>query len=108
MTRASAAAASLWMLLSAVTAAEAHRSGCHRWHSCPSDHGTYVCGDLGKCSACPDNDFCEAGQPRQASNQEPAAKGVAPTSNRPYSGERCIYHMPDGQYYGRTSPERCY
>ena len=25
----------------------AHRSGCHRWHSCPSDTGSYVCGDLG-------------------------------------------------------------
>src|SRR5262249_18825456 len=21
--------------------ASAHRSGCHRWHSCPSDHHTY-------------------------------------------------------------------
>lgn len=25
----------------------AHRSGCHRWHSCPSDSGSYLCGDLG-------------------------------------------------------------
>lgn len=25
----------------------AHRSGCHRWHSCPSDSGIYSCGDLG-------------------------------------------------------------
>jgi hypothetical protein len=25
----------------------AHRSGCHRWHSCPSDSGSYVCGDAG-------------------------------------------------------------
>ena len=30
-----------------VSAANAHRSGCHRWHSCPSDTGSYVCGDLG-------------------------------------------------------------
>src|SRR5262245_20239 len=42
----------------------AHRSGCHRWHSCPSDRSTYVCGDLGYCSQCPDNQFCVAGQPR--------------------------------------------
>jgi hypothetical protein len=21
--------------------ASAHRHGCHRWHSCPSDHATY-------------------------------------------------------------------
>jgi hypothetical protein len=39
-----------WNLVS-----EADRSGCHRWHSCPSDHGTYTCGDLGYYSACPDN-----------------------------------------------------
>lgn len=33
--------------------AEAHRSGCHRWHSCPSDTGSYTCGDLGYTSGCP-------------------------------------------------------
>ncbi len=31
----------------------AHRSGCHRFHSCPSDTGSYVCGDLGYDSGCP-------------------------------------------------------
>ncbi len=25
-----------------------------------------------------------------------------------YSGERCIYHVPGEQFYGRTKPERCY
>ena len=25
-----------------------------------------------------------------------------------YSGERCIYHMPGGQFYNKTKPERCY
>jgi len=25
-----------------------------------------------------------------------------------YSGERCIYHMPGGQFFGKTKPERCY
>jgi endonuclease YncB( thermonuclease family) len=30
----------------------AHRSGCHRWHSCPSDDGSYVCGDTGHDSQC--------------------------------------------------------
>jgi hypothetical protein len=30
----------------------AHRDGCHRWHSCPSDSGSYVCGDLGKNDEC--------------------------------------------------------
>ncbi|MFF0010667.1 Ig-like domain-containing protein [Streptomyces sp. NPDC005374] len=32
--------------------AEAHRDGCHRWHSCPSDTGSYVCGDLGYDTYC--------------------------------------------------------
>ena len=36
-----------------VAPAEAHRDGCHRWHSCPSDSGSYVCGDLGYWSECP-------------------------------------------------------
>lgn len=31
---------------------QAHQSGCHRWHSCPSDTGSYVCGDLGYTSGC--------------------------------------------------------
>jgi hypothetical protein len=31
----------------------AHRDDCHRWHSCPSHGGSYVCGDLGY------NDECE-------------------------------------------------
>ena len=42
--------------------ANAHRSGCHRWHSCPSDSGSYVCGDTGYCNYCPDNQYCKNGQ----------------------------------------------
>lgn len=40
----------------------AHQSGCHRWHSCPSDRGTYTCGDKGYCSQCSDNNYCKAGK----------------------------------------------
>lgn len=29
------------LLFAGVQSAEAHRHGCHRWHSCPSDHATY-------------------------------------------------------------------
>jgi hypothetical protein len=29
-----------------------HRDGCHRWHSCPSDSGSYSCGDTGHNSEC--------------------------------------------------------
>jgi hypothetical protein len=35
----------LFFLIPSVS--EAHRSGCHRWHSCPSDSGSYTCGDAG-------------------------------------------------------------
>ena len=106
----------------------AHRSGCHRWHSCPSDHGTYVCGDLGHCSGCLDNQYCLAGQPQLAQSEPRGSKpesqqrpGVPPKdawtcpSEAPikgnfttYSGERCIYHPSGGQFYGKTKPERCY
>jgi len=33
--------------LVSIPSASAHRSGCHRWHSCPSDSGSYTCGDAG-------------------------------------------------------------
>lgn len=39
--------------VSLISKVSAHRSGCHRWHSCPSDTGSYVCGDLGYTSDCP-------------------------------------------------------
>src|SRR4051812_15677031 len=42
-----ALAISVGVLGTAATPAEAHRDGCHRWHTCPSDTGSYVCGDLG-------------------------------------------------------------
>ena len=38
----------------------AHQSGCHRWHSCPSDSGSYICGDTGYCSGCPNNYYCQS------------------------------------------------
>jgi len=58
----------------------------------------------------------------QADRQNPRGQpGVAPESawtcppSHPikgnfttYSGEPCIHHMPGGQFYGRTKPERCY
>ena len=34
-------------LILIINPAFAHRSGCHRWHSCPSDSGSYTCGDAG-------------------------------------------------------------
>ena len=48
----------------------AHRSGCHRWHSCPSDSGSYTCGDLGHCSYCSNNQFCKNRSPRSTTSEE--------------------------------------
>jgi hypothetical protein len=45
------------------TGASAHRSGCHRWHSCPSDTGSYVCGDTGHTSQCSEQKGNRAGDP---------------------------------------------
>ena len=88
-----------------------------------------MCGDTGHCSACSDNQYCLEGQPRQAQSQpqepykssEQTRPGVPPKdawtcpASQPikgnfttYSGERCIYHVPGGQFYDKTKPERCY
>lgn len=44
--------AALSVLFLFAAPAHAHRDGCHRWHSCPSDTGSYVCGDLGYTTYC--------------------------------------------------------
>ncbi len=54
--------------------ASTHTSGCHRWHSCPSDRGTYICGDQGYCSQCPDNQYCLTRNPRRVSEQDRGGK----------------------------------
>ena len=58
----------------------AHQDPCHRLHACPSDHGTYVCGDRGHCEQCPDNQYCLAGHVRTAAQQTPLS--AQPPSSR--------------------------
>jgi endonuclease YncB( thermonuclease family) len=53
----------------------AHRSGCHRRHSCPSDKNTYICGDKGHCSQCSNNEYCDSKKPRR-SKKSPQTPGV--------------------------------
>jgi hypothetical protein len=50
----------------------AHQDPCHRLHSCPLDHHTYVCGDKGRCDQCPDNEYCLSGKPRRAASTSPS------------------------------------
>lgn len=45
----------LFAVLLNPASALAHQSGCHRWHSCPSDSGSYICGDTGYTSGCDDS-----------------------------------------------------
>ncbi len=62
---------------------------------------------------------CSHGQVAQQLAQQ--RHGISPTSawqcpaSHPikgnfttYSGERCIYHSPGGQFYEKTKPEMCY
>jgi endonuclease YncB( thermonuclease family) len=65
------------LLLFPLSHISAHRDGCHRWHSCPSDTGSYTCGDLGHCAQCTDNAYCARGQPRQAAAPAPASSAPA-------------------------------
>ena len=60
--------------------AAAHRSGCHRWHSCPSDSGSYICGDTGRCSGCPDNNFCENRKPRVTTKTPKQSVPILPST----------------------------
>jgi len=69
------------LILWASSSSYAHRSGCHRWHSCPSDRGTYICGDTGHCSQCPDNQYCEDRVPRTAIAPHP--KPSSPEASSP-------------------------
>ena len=41
------------LLVGSAMPAVAHRDGCHAAHSCPSDTGSYICGDTGNYSECP-------------------------------------------------------
>ena len=50
---------SFTIFLKLPTESLAHRDGCHRWHSCPSDDGSYICGDTGhdyKCGGSEEDD----------------------------------------------------
>jgi phosphatidylserine/phosphatidylglycerophosphate/cardiolipin synthase-like enzyme len=76
---------------------EAHRAPCHSNHSCPSDRGTYVCGDKGRCDQCPDNAYRLAGKPRMASTASPSLAPPSPAARMPISpGELTVCFTPGG------------
>jgi hypothetical protein len=61
------------------SSAEAHRDGCHAAHSCPSDTGSYVCGDLGNSSECGDTPKTDAAP---APTSAPIKQYVAPIATK--------------------------
>jgi phosphatidylserine/phosphatidylglycerophosphate/cardiolipin synthase-like enzyme len=76
----------IMMMLSLVgggVVSHAHQDPCHRLHSCPSDHHTYVCGDKGRCEQCPDNQYCLAGKSRLSSSSTPAPAPPVPLPSAP-------------------------
>jgi hypothetical protein len=75
-----------------IMAADTHQDPCHRRHSCPSDHGTYVCGDRGNCEQCPDNPYCLAGKPRLGS--QPSI--TPPKSSAPHAQMVKVRRVIDG------------
>ena len=52
---------------------EGHQDGCQGRHGCPSDQGSYECGDTGHCSQCPNNRYCSAGERLHGSAAEHSA-----------------------------------
>jgi phosphatidylserine/phosphatidylglycerophosphate/cardiolipin synthase-like enzyme len=89
--------ASLTLVADAIRHSEAHQDPCHRLHSCPSDHGTYLCGDTGRCDQCPDNQYCLGGKPRVAASPAPAPVPPAPTVTQPsISGGATVCFTPGG------------
>lgn len=63
------------MILMIGAPALAHRDGCHRQHSCPSDSGTYVCGDTGNFSQC---GYGPGGKPGRSSSGSSSSSSAPP------------------------------
>jgi endonuclease YncB( thermonuclease family) len=64
------------------TQAHGHRSGCHAAHSCPSDTGSYVCGDTGNDSQCPGNNSEDDDEPKKKKvnqNEDKSESDSTPT-----------------------------
>ena len=74
--------------LFAVPSASAHRSGCHAAHSCPSDTGSYVCGDTGNYTYCPNAPAQPVAAPPPAPAAPPPPAPAAPPAAP--TGERCF------------------
>jgi DNA-binding beta-propeller fold protein YncE len=64
----------------------AHKSGCHRWHSCPSDTGSYVCGDLGYDSQCPGSSKKDNDKSSSKNNDKSSSKSNSNDDSGSFEG----------------------
>lgn len=87
-------------LMAFVPVAEAHRSGCHRWHSCPSDTGSYVCGDLGYTT------YCGTGSSSSTTPSRSTGSSSASTSATASTGSAAGEPAPDISVWVNGSPLR--
>jgi len=70
----------------------AHRSGCHRYHSCPSDTGSYVCGDLGNYSQCPNKPTTS-----KSGNDNTKSKSIKTQDKKKSENCQIGYHKSSGK-----------
>lgn len=108
LTGVSLAAVLLGTFFLSINPASAHRSGCHRWHSCPSDTGSYVCGDLGYTSGCPTytppTTYTQPVQPQSTSNSTDYFVGRPRTYTQLFNCKivgnynSYIYHLKGSKY----------
>jgi hypothetical protein len=88
-------ALALLMATLVAPAASAHQNGCHRYHSCPSDTGSYTCGDLGYYTYCGYGPpTAPAPAPTATRTPSPSAAPPSPTPTAPAAGG-CDPHYPD-------------
>jgi len=66
-----------------------HRSGCHAAHSCPSDTGSYECGDTGNYSQCPGN---------HSASDEEESKKRSQTQHPNLTLQNPTQHFPQQQF----------
>lgn len=85
------------LLLAVGGVASAHRNGCHAAHSCPSDTGSYTCGDTGNYTYCGGSTTTPAPTARTSS-------GTASTRTSS-SGTRPVYGLVDDGNGGQALRE---
>lgn len=87
----------------------AHQNGCHRWHSCPSDTESYICGDLGYDTYCGDTAYYEEpdyGSEGHSNGHDHAGNDrVLIVQNASSNGDDEGYRDGRSDYYEDNSPD---